>query len=162
MPDEKSNGAPRAGIGATDLKKIEKLLPIQRGSVKYDNLTFLNAVLHVAESGCSWRNLPKEYGNWNSIYMKASRWFKAGILAQIFRALQKERIASVKLESLFIGARQKERGAKPRPGAPKKTAARPAPKPASQSAPKPASRQVPKARAGAKAKAKPGATRGRR
>ncbi|MDR1841603.1 MAG: transposase, partial [Holophagales bacterium] len=54
-------------ITPEEFRKIESLLPVQRGNVKHDNLKFLNAVLYVAENGCKWRGLPKEYGNWNSI-----------------------------------------------------------------------------------------------
>ena len=42
-------------------EKIEKYLPKQRGNVKIDNRQFLNAILYVAENGCKWRSLPKEY-----------------------------------------------------------------------------------------------------
>lgn len=33
----------------------------QRGNVIINNLQFLNAILYVAENGCEWRALPKEY-----------------------------------------------------------------------------------------------------
>jgi hypothetical protein len=35
-------------ITARDFKKIEHLLPVQRGNVRHDNLRFLNAILCVA------------------------------------------------------------------------------------------------------------------
>ena len=46
-------------------ERIEKYLPKQRGNVKY-----------VAENGCKWRALPKEYGKWHTIYMRMNRWSK--------------------------------------------------------------------------------------
>jgi transposase len=88
------------GITAEEFKKIEHLLPVQRGNVRYDNLKFLNAVLCLSENGCKWRGLPKECGNWNSIYMGANRWSKAGVLDRVFLALQKERIVEVRVERL--------------------------------------------------------------
>jgi len=54
-------------ITAEEFKRIEPLLPKQRENVKHDNLKFLNALLYIAENGCKWRGLPKEFGNWNSI-----------------------------------------------------------------------------------------------
>ena len=60
--------------------KIEKHLPKQRGNVKIDSLQFLNAILHVAENGCKWRALPKEYGKWHTMYMRMNRWSKNGVL----------------------------------------------------------------------------------
>jgi len=90
------------GITAEQFKKIEHLLPVQRGNVRYDNLAFLNAVLYVAENGCRWRSLPKEHGNWNSIHMRANRCSKAGVLDRVFLALQGERIIAVKVERLSL------------------------------------------------------------
>ena len=63
-------------ITRKEFKKIECLLLVQRGNVKHDNLTFLNALLHMAANGCKCRGLPKEFGNWNSMYRRANRWAK--------------------------------------------------------------------------------------
>ena len=89
-------------ITETDFAKISELLPIQRGNVKHENLNFLNAVLYVAENGCKWRSLPKEFGNWNSIYKKANRWAKSGVLERVFVALQKEQIIQIKIEHVSL------------------------------------------------------------
>ena len=51
-------------------ERIEKYLPKQRRNVKINNRQFLNAILYVAENECKWRALPKEYGNWHTIYMR--------------------------------------------------------------------------------------------
>lgn len=32
--------------------RIEKYFPVQRGNVKIDNCTFINAILYIAENGC--------------------------------------------------------------------------------------------------------------
>ena len=39
-------------------RRIEPVLPRQRGNVSLSNLTVLNAILYVAEQGCKWRGLP--------------------------------------------------------------------------------------------------------
>jgi transposase len=51
----------------------------------------------MAENGCKWRSLPKEFGNWNSIYMKANRWAKQGVLERVFAALQREQVIKIKI-----------------------------------------------------------------
>ncbi len=43
--------------------KIKHILPVQRGNVTVENMTFINALLYVCENDCKWRRLPKEYGN---------------------------------------------------------------------------------------------------
>ena len=89
-------------LTAKELEAISDLLPIQRGNVKNENLKFLNAVLYVAENGCKWRSLPQEYGKWNSIYKKANRWAKSGVLERVFIALQKEQIIQIKIEHVSL------------------------------------------------------------
>ena len=84
------------------LEKIKENLPVQRGNVVVENLTFLRALLFMAENGCKWRALPAEYGKWNSVYQKASRWAKSGVLEKVFTALQKERIIAIKVEILAL------------------------------------------------------------
>ena len=78
--------------------KIEKYLPIQRKKATIDNYVFLSAILYALENGCKWRALPKDYGNWHTIYMRFSRWSKNGCLQRIFEALQKEGVISMELK----------------------------------------------------------------
>ena len=33
-------------------ERIEKYFPVQRGNVRIDNYTFINAILYIAENGC--------------------------------------------------------------------------------------------------------------
>ena len=76
-------------ITAQQFKIIGHLLPIPRGNVKIANLQVLNAILYIAEHGCKWRGLPKKFGRcWHSIYMRANRWAKQGVLDEVFLALQ--------------------------------------------------------------------------
>jgi transposase len=67
--------------------KIKHLLPVQRGNVSVDNITFVNALFYICENGCKWRKLPSEYGYWHVIYKRFNRWVKAGIIEKLFREL---------------------------------------------------------------------------
>ena len=82
--------------------KIKKYLPIQRGNVSMSNINLINAILYVAEKGCKWRALPKEYGNQHTIYVRLNRWSKNKVLERLFIGLQKERIINVNMEALSI------------------------------------------------------------
>src|SRR5215510_11010761 len=68
-------------------RRIEKLLPKQRGNVKIPNRVFLDAILYRCKNGCSWRALPKEFGHWHVIYVRFSRWTQNGVLERIYAAL---------------------------------------------------------------------------
>lgn len=79
-------------------ERIKDMMPRQRGNVRLSNLDLLNAILYVSENGCKWRALPKEFGNWNTIYVRLSRWSKKGVLDRVFEALQRERLINIKME----------------------------------------------------------------
>ena len=57
-------------------------LPGKKGSVgrpSHNNRSFLNGVMWVFRNGSVWRDLPEEYGNWNSFHKRYIRWRKKGI-----------------------------------------------------------------------------------
>jgi len=78
-------------------EKVKHLLPIQRGNVSVENITFINALLYICENGCKWRKLPKEYGNWHVIYKRFNRWVKAGIITKLFQELHVQDIADIEI-----------------------------------------------------------------
>ena len=75
---------------------------MQRGNVKIDNRQLLNALLYVVENGCKWRRLPKEFGNWHTIYMRLRRWAEQGVLERVFEALQRQRLIAIRIECLGL------------------------------------------------------------
>jgi transposase len=103
---------------------IEPFLPRQRGNVKVDNLTFVNAILYVTSNGCKWRDLPREYGNWHTIYMRMLRWSENGVLQRLFEALQILGIVEIKVEIIHLDSTS-IRVHQDATGAPKKRANRP-------------------------------------
>jgi transposase len=81
---------------------IERCLPTQRGNVTLDNRQVLNAILYVAEHGCKWRGLPKQFGNWHTIYTRMNRWAKSGVLDRVFAQLQRLQSIRVKIEVVAL------------------------------------------------------------
>lgn len=83
-------------------QRIEPYLPVQRGNVEIDNITFVNAILYVVENGCKWRGQPKQFGKWNSVYQRCRRWARSGVLQKLFITLQKERIIAINIEIIAV------------------------------------------------------------
>ena len=52
-----------------------------------DARLFLEAVLWIARTGCPWRDLPGEFGKWNTVFKRFRRWVIADAFYRIFRAL---------------------------------------------------------------------------
>ena len=92
--------------------------PTDKGGRAVDNRRFVEAVLFIARTGCPWRDLPKDFGNWHSVYVRFARWDVGGVWSRVAEALQ----GDADLEELFMDAtivRAHQHSA----GAPKKTVA---------------------------------------
>jgi transposase len=89
-------------ITEAQYRRIEPILPRQRGNVRLSNLEVLNAILYVAEQGCQWRGLPKRFGNWHTIYTRMNRWSKSGVLDRLFEKLQQEQVVRIKIETVSL------------------------------------------------------------
>src|SRR5690606_6705755 len=83
-------------------KIIEHLLPVQRGNVTLHNHQVLNAILYVAEHGCKWRGLPARFGNWHTIYTRANRWAKRGVLDTVFVTLQEADVINIQVDAVSL------------------------------------------------------------
>lgn len=71
----------------------QRILPlVQRnprhgGNAGGDNRLFVEAVLCHIRTGTPWRELPPEFGAWNSIYIRYKRWNDKQIWHRIFQTL---------------------------------------------------------------------------
>ena len=69
---------------------IEPLCPGKQtdpGKTAKDNRLFLEAVLWIVRTGSPWRDLPQEFGNWNSVYRRYRRWVQLDVFKNIFTHL---------------------------------------------------------------------------
>ena len=69
-------------------EKIERLLPKAKSGPGLSGRPsillriVINGILYVNKTGCQWRMLPKEYGNWNTIFGYFNRWSKTWVLGE--------------------------------------------------------------------------------
>ncbi len=67
---------------------IQIHLPIrQRGPKRLDDRTVISGILQVLQSGCAWRDCPREYGPYMTVFNRHLRWTKRGIWQAIFDEL---------------------------------------------------------------------------
>ncbi len=77
-------------LNDADWQLIEPLLPKEKGRrarPSHDNRTYFCAMLHVLRTGSAWRDVPAEFGKWNSIYVRFLRWERAGIWEEVLPIL---------------------------------------------------------------------------
>lgn len=55
-----------------------------------NNRMFIEGVLWIARTGSPWRDLPSQFGHWNSVYSRYSDWMRKGIFRRMFDALSDE------------------------------------------------------------------------
>ena len=96
--------------------RIEKFVPGKegdRGRHGEDNRLFVDAVLWIARTGSPWRDLPDEFGNWNSVFQRFRRWAKKGVWESSFKALvESPDFEYLIIDSSIVRAHQHAAGAK--------------------------------------------------
>ena len=73
--------------------RIRDLLPGKPGDpgrTAHDNRLFLDGVLWLVRAGAPWRDLPEEFGSWNSVFRRFRRWAKNGVFERIFAELSRD------------------------------------------------------------------------
>src|SRR5947209_17903635 len=102
-------------LSDTVWEKIEALLPgkkSDRGVTAKDNRLFLEAVLWRVRAGVPWRDLPAEFGHWNSVFTRFRRWVRGMVFERIFQALSGEPdFEYAMIDGTIVTAHQKASGA---------------------------------------------------
>lgn len=107
----------RYEISVEDWARIKDLLPSdqleKQGRPPKANRDMLNGILWIAKSGAPWRDLPEQYGPWNTVYDRFNKWTKLGIFEQVFEALNVDAdMQDLSMDSTNIKVHQHAAGAK--------------------------------------------------
>jgi putative transposase len=83
------------------------------GRTGADNRLFVEAILWLARTGVPWRDLPDYFGNWNSVFVRFSRWSKDGVWDRLFKAMADDPdFEYIMIDSTIVRAHQHAAGKK--------------------------------------------------
>ncbi len=90
-----------SNIGDDEWEVLEPLIPSSKSNeltggrpVKYERRDIVNAILYIKTTGCQWRNLPKDFPYWKTVYHYFHTWSRDGTWEQLDHTLtQKCRVA---------------------------------------------------------------------
>ena len=78
-----------------------------------DNRLFLEAVFWRVRTGLPWRDLPSEFGHWNSVFRRFRRRAKGGVFERLFMEIRGDPDFEYALiDGTVVQAHQKASGAK--------------------------------------------------
>ena len=67
---------------------------------KINNYKFFCSILYVLRTGISWRDMPKEYGSWHTLYTRYKRWSESGLFWHLLNKLQAAK--EIALDVVFV------------------------------------------------------------
>ena len=80
----------RIGVSDDEWALISPLLPAERGRgcrPAGDNRPYFEGMVWMARTGAQWRQLPDEYGKWNSVFRRYRRWVVTGVFEAMLETL---------------------------------------------------------------------------
>jgi transposase len=97
-------------------RRIEPLISGKagdKGRHGEDNRLFVDAVLWLVRAGAPWRDLPEEFGKWNSVFRRFRRWARKGVWKRLFTELgENPDFEYLIIDSTIVRAHQHAAGAK--------------------------------------------------
>lgn len=82
---------PRTMLSDKDWEKLKEVLK-DSGRIynKYEHRNTMEGILYRMRTGIQWRDLPSEFGLWNTVFRRFNLWSKKGILQKLFEHLSAE------------------------------------------------------------------------
>lgn len=119
--------SPTYRLSDAQWEKIKDILPPngKRGGQWKDHRLMIDGILWALSDGGRWRNIPKEFGPWQSVYDRFRNWTRRGWWDRILRRLQARKMNNGEIDfELFAIDGSVIRAHQSAAGAPEKKSAR--------------------------------------
>lgn len=106
----------RHALTAEQWAQIAPLLPPEVGRAARPakpNRLMVEGMVWILRTGAPWRDLPRHFGPWKSVYTRFRRWTQQGIWAQVLEKLSEQQDReSYLIDATIVRAHQDATGAK--------------------------------------------------
>ena len=76
-------------LSLEQLEIIRPYFPLSHGVPRVDDLRVISGIIYVIKHGLQWKDAPREYGPYKTLYNRFVRWSRMGIFNNIFTELAK-------------------------------------------------------------------------
>jgi transposase len=77
-------------LSKQQLNRIKPYFPLSHGVPRVDDRRVISGIIYVIRYGLQWKDAPKVYGPYKTLYNRFVRWSRAGIFNKIFRELARQ------------------------------------------------------------------------
>jgi transposase len=74
-------------LSVAQMRRIEPYFPLSHGMPRVDDRRVVSGIIYVIRGGLMWRDAPKAYGPYKTIYNRFIRWSRLGVFNRIFAEL---------------------------------------------------------------------------
>ncbi len=76
-------------LSAEQLERIKPFFPRSHGIPRVDDRKVVSGIIYVIKHGLQWKDAPREYGPYKTLYNRFLRWSRMGVFNNIFTELAK-------------------------------------------------------------------------
>lgn len=77
-------------LSERQMERIEPFFPLAHGVPRVDDRRVLSGIVYVIRNGLQWKDAPKAYGPYKTLYNRFIRWSRLGVFDRIFVALTEQ------------------------------------------------------------------------
>ncbi len=77
-------------LSQEQMRRIAPHFPLSHGVPRVDDRRVVSGIVYVIRNGLQWKDAPRDYGPYKTLYNRFIRWSRLGVFDRIFAALAGE------------------------------------------------------------------------
>ena len=93
-------------LSSEQFERIKPFFPRSHGVPRVDDLRVLRGIIYVIKYGLQWKDAPRDYGSYKTLYNRFVRWIRMGVFNNIFAQLAKtaDNDGRLVIDSMYLKA----------------------------------------------------------